>query len=183
MVPESVELARLYTQNKSWKQTIEKAAHDRTTSLPKAASNRRTIREIVHRLSSLTETELWFLAQKADRPEQEALLWLATCRAYQFVGEFAIEVVRERFQTHRPDLPLDTFDYFFENKAEWVPDLSAISPTTRRKLRQILFRILRESGLIDSSNKIRTFYLSPRLHALIANNKPNDLQFYPGTSL
>jgi hypothetical protein len=179
-VNESVEVARLHAGSRDWKETINKALLGGAMSLPKAASNRRTLREIANRLSSLTEDERQFLIEEADRPEQEALLWLATCRAYRFVEEFAIEVIQERFLTYRPDLPLAAFDRFFESKSEWEQELAKISPTTRRKLRQILFRILRESGLIDSHNQIRPSYLSSRLHALIARHNPNDLLIFPG---
>lgn len=106
-VNESVEVARLHAGCGDWKKTIAAAMADGATSLPKAASNRRSLREIVNRLSCLTNDERQFLIDEADRPEQEALLWLATCRAYQFVREFAIEVIQERFLTYRPDLPLD----------------------------------------------------------------------------
>jgi predicted exporter len=61
-------------------------------SLPKAASQRRTLREISNRISTLTQDELDFFIAEADRAEQQALLWLATCRAYRFVREFAVEV-------------------------------------------------------------------------------------------
>jgi len=179
-VNESVVVAQLHAEGCDWRETIKKAMAGGAVTLPKAASNRRTLREIANRLSSLTDDELQFLADEADRPEQEALLWLATCRAYRFVREFAIEVVQERYLTYRPDLPLDSFDRFFDTKAEWEPELAEISPTTRRKLRQILFRILREAGLIDAQNHIRPSYLSSRLHALIAHQNPNDLLVFPG---
>lgn len=179
-VNESVEVARLHAGCGDWKKTIATAMADGATSLPKAASNRRSLREIVNRLSCLTNDERQFLIDEADRPEQEALLWLATCRAYRFVREFAIEVIQERFLTYRPDLPLDAFDRFFESKAEWESELLDISPGTKRKLRQILFRIMRESGLIDGKGKIRPAYLSSRLHALIARHHPSDLLIFPG---
>ena len=179
-VNESVAVAQLHPSDGDWKETIKKAMISGTVTLPKAASNRRTLREIANRLSTLTDDEREFLVDEADRPEQEALLWLATCRAYTFVREFAIEVVQERFITYRPDLPLDAFDSFFESKAEWVPDLAEISPTTRRKLRQNLYRMLRESGLISRQNQIRPSYLSSRLQALIVRDNPRDLLLFPG---
>lgn len=178
-VNDSVQVARLH-RGDDWKHTIVKALSDGATSLPKAASNRRTLREIANRLSCLTDEERAFLIDDADRPEQEALLWLAACRAYRFVGEFAIEVIEERFLSYRPDLPLDTFDHFFDAKAETNQKLATISASTRLKLRQVLFRMLREAGVIDAESKIRPAYLSSRLHAMIADHDPNDVHFFPG---
>src|SRR6266404_4752627 len=57
-------------------------------------SARRSIREIVNRLKRLSEEELQLLLE-GERSEQVALLWLAACRAYRFIGEFAVEVLNE----------------------------------------------------------------------------------------
>jgi hypothetical protein len=179
-VNESITVARLHKAGESWKETILTAMADGSTSLPKAVSNRRTLREIANRVSCLTEEERHFLINQSDRPEQEALLWLAACRAYRFVREFAIEVIRERFMSYRVDLPLDAFDHFFDGKAEWHPELTKISPSTRLKLRQILFRMLREAGVIDGASNIRPAYLSSRVIALIDQNAADDLLVFPG---
>ena len=77
-------------------------------SLPKAASQRRTLREICNRLAALTQEERDFFLHEADRGDQLALLWLATCRAYRFVREFAVEVLRERYLSFQLDLSLDS---------------------------------------------------------------------------
>jgi hypothetical protein len=179
-VNDSVELARLHRAGESWQDTIVTAMADGATSLPKAASNRRTLREIANRGSCLTPDERAFLVKQSDRPEQEALLWLAACRAYRFVREFAIEVIQERFLSYRYDLPLDAYDHFFDAKAEWHPELAKISTSTRLKLRQILFRMLREAGVIDGASNIRPAYLSSRVVALIERHDPSDLQVFSG---
>ena len=177
---ESVEVARMHQLGTDWKQTILVAINDGATSLPKAASNRRTLREIANRVSCLTDAERQFLVEDADRPEQEALLWLATCRAYRFVREFAVEVIHERFLSFRHDLPIEAFDHFFDAKAEWDEGLAAISISTRLKLRQVLFRILREAGILDASGCIRAAYLSFQLKRLIESRNPQELLYFPG---
>ena len=87
--------------------------------MPKASSNRRSLREIANRLSTLSKAERDFLLSCADRSDQQALLWLATCRAYRFVREYALEVIQERYATYRLDLHPDTFDQLLAAKAEW----------------------------------------------------------------
>lgn len=181
-INESVEVARLHDPAGSWKETIRRAIEDGPTTLPKAASQRRTLREITNRISTLTSDEIEFLVEEADRQEMQAILWLATCRAYRFVREFAVEVVRERYLSYQLDLPLESFDFFFETKAEWNDGLSNISQSTRLKLRQILFRIMREAGVISDDNKIQTAYLSSRLKLLIEEAGAADLAIFPGVS-
>ena len=107
-------------------------------------------------------------------------MWLAACRAYRFVGEFAVEVVQDRFLSFRLDLPLETFDQFFDAKAEWDDDLAQIVGSTRLKLRQVLFRILREAGILDTGDRIVPSYLSLRLKSLIASRNPKELLYFPG---
>ncbi len=180
---ESIEVARMHNPGEAWDETIRRALEHGVSSLPKAASRRRTLREIVNRISTLDEEELSFLVEEADRPDQQALLWLATCRAYRFVREFAAEVIHERFLSFKLDLPLETFDVLFEAKAEWDEGLNGISATTRAKLRQVLFRMMREANVITSESRILAAYVSPKLKAMLARNCPSDLDLFPGLSL
>ena len=180
---ESIEVARMHNPGEAWDETIRRALEHGVSSLPKAASRRRTLREIVNRISTLGEEELSFLVEEADRQDQQALLWLATCRAYRFVREFAAEVIHERFLSFKLDLPLETFDVLFEAKAEWDEGLNGISATTRAKLRQVLFRMMREANVITPESRILAAYVSPELKAMLARNCPSDLDLFPGLSV
>ncbi len=180
---ESVEVARMHASAEPWEDTIRRALETGVSSLPKAASRRRTLREIVNRISTLNEEELSYLVEDADRPDQQALLWLATCRAYRFVREFATEVIHDRFLSFKLELPLESFDVLFEAKAEWDEGLNGISATTRAKLRQVLFRMMREANVITSESRILAAYVSPQLKAMLARNCPGDLDLFPGLNL
>ena len=176
---ESLELARLHIGGEPWEDTILRAMEEGTTSLPKSASNRRSLREISNRLLTLTNEERAYLLDEADRSEQQALLWIATCRAYRFIREFAVEVVRERYLSYQLDLPLESFDILFEAKAEWDEGLAGLSRSTRLKLRQIMFRIMREAGIISEDGRIQTAIISTRLRQMIEDNEPGELAIFP----
>lgn len=180
---ESIEVARLHGSEGSWDDTIVRALAEGTVSLPKTASQQRTLREIVNRISTLTDDELALLIETDDRTEQQALLWLAACRAYRFVGEFSIQVLRDRHLSYRLDLPLEAFDMFWDEKAEWYPELGEISNSTRLKLRQVLFRIMREAEIISTDGTIQTAYLTPRVRSLISQTRATDLAVFPGAAL
>lgn len=141
-----------------------------------SSSAKRTVREMVDRLRTLSEREIDLLLDGTPQ-EQTMLLWLAVCRTYRFVAEFATEVLRERFLSYRENLDYDAFDAFFEAKAEWNPDLAAIRPSTRAKLRQVLFRIMREADIISPSDEIRRTLLTPRFESLMP---PDELRWLPG---
>jgi hypothetical protein len=176
---ESLEFARLHEDGEAWEATILRAMEEGTTSLPKSASNRRSLREISNRLLTLTDEERAYLVEEADRSEQQAMLWIATCRAYRFVREFAVEVVRERYLSYQLDLPLESFDILFEAKAEWDEGLAGLSRSTRLKLRQIMFRMMREAGIISEDDRIQTAIISTRLKHMIEDHNPGELAFFP----
>jgi hypothetical protein len=180
---ESVEVARLHRDGEAWEDTAKRALDQGATTLPKAASNRRSLREITNRLRMLTEEERRFLLEFADRNDQQILLWLATCRAYRFVREFAVEVIRERHLSYQMDLPLSSFDIALEAKAEWDEGLARLSTSTRKKLRQVLFRIMREAEILSQENRIQATILSTQLQTLIQNNNAAELAYFPGISL
>lgn len=183
LLNESVQVARLHVSDEPWGDTIRRALEAGTTALPKAASNRRTLREISNRLLTLSEDERTFLVDQADRAERQALLWLATCRAYRFIREFAVEVIRERYLSYQYDLPLGSFDILLEARAEWDQGLASLSPSTRAKLRQILFRMMREAGVISQDGQIQAALLSQRLRTMIEERRPEDLAVFPGVLL
>ncbi len=182
-INESVEVARLRDASERWEQTIVQAIEAGIISSPKIASRRRTIREIVNRLSTLSQPEIELLSATTDSTEKQALLWLATCRAYRFVEEFAHDVIQDRYLSYHLDLPLESFDVFFDAKAEWHEELAKISSSTRKKLRQVLFRIMRDAGVITGENQIQKAYLSPRLKALIVQSKPREIELFPGLTM
>lgn len=177
---ESVELARLHLDGASWHDTQKRALSQGVTSLPKAASQQRTLREIAKRVACLSAEQRLVLVDKADRQEQQALLWLAVCRSYRFVREFAVDVLRERYSSWRLELRPKDFDTYYALKAEWDDGLAGLSASTRGKLRQVMYRIMREAGLLSSSDEIQGAYLSPRLRSLIEADDPTDLLIFPG---
>jgi hypothetical protein len=177
---ETLAVARLHVAGEPWSVTISRALTEGATSLPKVASQRRTLREIVNRLSTLNDMERDYLLTEADRGDQLALLWLSTCRAYRFVREFATDVLRERYLSFQLDLPLESFDILFVAKAEWDDGLASISPSTRAKLRQVLFRMMREAHVISDDSRIQSAIVSSRLRAMLEQECPADLVLFPG---
>lgn len=177
---ESIVVAEIHVLGESWSATLGRALSEGAASLPKAASQRRTLREICNRLAALTNEERDFFLHEADRGDQLALLWLATCRAYRFAREFAVEVLRERYLSFHLDLSRESFDILFAAKAEWDDGLAKISPSTQAKLRQVLFRMMREASILNAENRILSAYVSPRLKALIEDHDRQDLLIFPG---
>lgn len=175
---ESVKLAALYLELGDWNAVRDKVISNNLLQTRTLNTLKRVCREVISRLKTLSIEELDFLVE-ANLQEQDYLLWLATCRRYRFIADFAIEVLRERYITLKTDVNHEDFDSFFNRKSEWHAELDAIQPTTRNKLRQVLFRILREAGLLASNNIINAAILSPELLNAISHNNRRDVLFLP----
>ncbi|CDZ41687.1 DUF1819 putative inner membrane protein [Neorhizobium galegae bv. officinalis] len=180
MLNESLLIAQAYQPGESWASARERLLAQGASSLPKLASQTRALREVYDRIGHLSNAERHYLSVDADRAGQQAMMWLAICRTYRFVHEFAVEVINERFQSWRLDLGQEVFDRFLAEKAEYDPSLAELSSSTCAKLRQVLFRILRESGLRSIEGKIQPIWLSGRMKRLIEEKNPADLRIFPG---
>lgn len=179
-INESVAIARLHAAGSDWEATVIDAQERGAFPVRKASSARRSIREIVNRLKRLSPDELALLID-GERSEQAALLWLAACRAYRFIAEFAIEVLSDRFLSLRTALSYEDFDAFLSAKEEWSPKLAALSVSTRAKLRAVLFRLMREAEILSQDNRILGAMLSPRVLAVIQAGNADELRYFPGT--
>lgn len=176
---ESVSIASLYLEIGDWSEVIDRVIADNLLQARTHSSLTRTTREIISRLMTLCRSELEMLSF-GDYKDQCYLLWLAVCRRYTFIADFAVEVLRERFITLKTDLSYEDFDTFYNRKSEWHSELDEISPATRSKLRQVLFKILREADLLRLNNMINSALLSPRLLKVISQgNHHQDVLYYP----
>lgn len=175
---ESIVLTTLYHKYNNWEAVQEMTIAENLLQARTISSLKRTCREIISRLHLLSDVELNFLA-RGSRDEKNNILWIGVCRRYRFIAEFAVEVIRERFISLRRDLPYEEFDFFFNRKAEWNVELDRITLSTRNKLRQVLFRILRESDLLTAENMIQTAMLSSRLVDLMYKTNPKELLYFP----
>ena len=178
-INESVAVAKLHNFGEEWDMTAATAITKGVFPVRKASSARRSIREIVNRLKCLTGAELKLL-QNGQRNEQAALLWLAACRAYRFIREFSVEVVREKYLSLQIELTYEDFDSFYFRKAEWSDKLASLSVSTRTKLRAVLFRIMREADIISEDDRILGSMLTSRFVELICNRGSGELAYFPG---
>ena len=180
MLNESLLIAQAYQPGENWASARKRLLAKGASSMPKLDSQTRALREVYDRIGCLTDAERQYLLHDADRAEQQAMMWLAICRTYRFIHEFAVEVINERYQSWRLDLGHEVFDRFLAEKAECEPSLAELSSSTCAKLRQVLFRILRETGLISVEGRIQPIWLSGRIKRLIEGNNPAELKIFPG---
>ncbi len=175
---ESVKLAGLYLEFRDWIVVRNKVIDENLLQARTLNTQKRICREVISRLKKFNIEELRFLID-ANRQEQIYLLWIAACRRYKFIADFAIEVLRERFITLKTDLNHKDFDSFLNRKSEWHTELDEIRPATRNKLRQVLFKMLHEADLLTADNMINVTMLNPKLIDLVVHVNRRDLLYFP----
>jgi hypothetical protein len=172
---ESLKFVELYLECGDWNAVSDIVKTKNTLQARTESTLKRTSSELIARLKTLNFNELDIMMRLSPQ-DQRYLLWLSTCRRYQFIADFAVEILRERYLCLKTDLNYVDFDAFFNQKAEWHNELDNIKPTTKIKLRQVLFKILREADLLSKGNTIKTAIMSPQLFKLLS---VSDLQCLP----
>lgn len=174
-------VAETYLISRDWDETRAQAIEVNLLQTRTASSRARLTRETIQRLAVLTDRELELLTQ-ASPTEQRHLMWAAACRRYDFIGDFAEEVLRERFLLMTPTLSVEDFDRFLTGKSLWHPELDELKPSTGQKLRATLFRMLQEAGLGTPDGNIVPAVLSERVAEALNSRAPSDIRFFPTTT-
>jgi len=175
---ESLTVAKVFEELGDWDAVRERVIDENLLQMRTLNASKRIFQEVSSRLKHLTPDELALLLT-GNPQEQAHMLWLAICKRYRFIYDFAVEVVREKFIRLDFDLSYDDYDIFFNNKAEWHPEVAGVAESTRKKLRQVLFRMMREANLLSSDNQILPAMLTPHEVEVIAADSPSLLLAFP----
>jgi hypothetical protein len=175
---ESVVVAETYQQLSNWNQVRDNIVADNLLQMRTQNASKRICREIISRLKLLTRDELELVTDGA-RAEQNYVLWLAICKRYRFIRDFATDVLREKYLRLNLELTDEDYDAFFYAKAEWHPEVDRISSKGRNQLRQYLYRMLRAADLLSKDNRIVPALITPRLATAIQEDDPAHFTIFP----
>jgi len=175
---DSLKIALLFLESGSWKDVSAKAVKDNILQSRTLSSAKRITNEICSRLKQLNKNELKVLI-KGTSQEQAFILWVAVCRRYKFIYEFAVEVLRENFLRFQYELTYSDYDNFFDSKVSLNEKLEHIADSTKAKIRQVIFRMLREANLLNAKNMINPVILSSIIIDAIISNSKKDLRLFP----
>jgi len=177
---ESLIVAGLHAELGAWEAVRQVVVAENRLQMRTLNASKRICREVISRLRLLTPQALDLL-RTGTQIEQNLLLWLAVCKRYGYIYQFATEVLREKFVQLDFLLSHDDYEIFFNRKAEWYPEVERVASSTQRKQRQVLFKMLREAGLLDEQGRILPALLTPRLATLIQADDVAFLKIYPVT--
>lgn len=114
----------------------------------KIATGRRQLTELKKRLEVLSEEQVEILKSGSFKAQNE-IAFLAVCKCYDYIREFVVEVIREKYLMF--DYTLTEGDYlsFFRRKSYEFEELDNLTENTQAKIRQVTFKMLEQAGIID----------------------------------
>lgn len=148
---------------------------DRNVLITNSESSRKLIKgELDKRLKNLDFDYLNNFLQFSEQ-DQKIVLFLAICKTYSIITEFALEVVYKKWVNFDNELSSYDFKYFLSAKLS-EEQLNTISSHSLYKLSQVAVRMFKEVGIF-SNNKLSTVNISQDLIDLL--NRKGDSWFLP----
>lgn len=177
---ETLKLVALYNENPDWNTVRRICLRDNVLQQRTDRSAKRLYRELTSRLKCLSVAEMNLL-HSGSEGEKNLLLWLATCRRYDFIYDFAVEVLRELVLNLQMYIDPVHFDSFWMSKSIIDEKLESVADSTKNKARQVLFKMLHEVELIDTDYRIQLVSFTPQFIKAISVTNIQDLRVYPGS--
>ena len=168
-----------YGKYKDWDRVKKSVVEDNIIQKNTLSTRKRIFSELKRRVDNLTKEELEY-CQNASSEDINRLIFLSVNKTYKFIKEFMVEVVRKKALMLDYKILNSDYETFFESKAISSEQFQNISDTTRYKIKQVLFKILQEAGIIDNTKtkNIQKIYLNENLIKLIIKGNPQYLKVF-----
>ncbi|TQO36587.1 putative inner membrane protein DUF1819 [Arenibacter algicola] len=131
--------------------TLQDRTIDYTNELGngKEATGKRMLKEYQKRISKLTTKQLQVLAH-SDYNNQRHMAFLSVCKTYGFIRDFVVEILREKLLVFDYQISEGEYISFYRRKADLHPEMESLTEKSQNKIRQVVFTILAQAGIIDS---------------------------------
>ncbi len=145
----------------------------------RGVTSKRKFQELIRRLNQLSDEEMELLAFGNQEVQKQVCL-IAFARYYRFFYEFVTEVMLDKILVFDYELTDRDINSFVSRKSIDHPELESLAETTRKKVIQVLWKVLEQSELINSvkDRKIIPPFLDERLERLLAKSNPSDLKIF-----
>lgn len=162
-----------------WERTKDRTLRENLMEKDKMSSNQRYFALMKQRLEALNQAELEMLVNSTVAVRRQLVL-LAICKAHPFIYDFISENVRDCFYNQYEKVTHANFNEFYNEKKYEHPELEQVSEDTVYKMRQVTFRILEQTELIEDINSgiLRRPYLSEAIERIVVQDDPKWLAIY-----
>lgn len=162
-----------------WERTKDKTFKENLMEKEKMSSNIRYFALMKQRLEVLNSAELDMLVSGTVAVRRLIVL-LAICKAHSFIYDFISENVRDSFYNQYEKISYANFNEFYNEKKYLHPEIEQVSELTVSKMRQVVFRILEQTELIEDAESgiLRRPYLSETIERMIVKDDAKWLAIY-----
>ena len=175
-------ILKKYLENKDWRETEKYSIENNILQTNTLSSSKRIFREISLRLKSLSQQEQEFFI-RSNYVDQSILIWISICRTYKFIGDFASIIISEKFSSYQLEIEYSDFNYFFEKQQVLHEELRTLKDSTRKKLRQVIFRIMKDLNIISKDKEITPLLPSLELKGVTKSTRKDLKLFLPGVNI
>ena len=147
LIAETLVIAEEYNRLKDWKAVEKSLLDNNLLNKVKHVTFKREFSEIKKRLSHLTNDQLQLMIQ-GSLDDSKAMILLSLVKAYSFFREFIVEVVRNKFLLFDTGVSEIDYNKFVNTKSLSHNELNAITEVTAKKVKQVIFKLLEQVGLI-----------------------------------
>lgn len=167
---ETEQIANLYLKHQDWEIVQQLVIDDNILQKGTVSTRKREFAEIKKRLKPLNNDELKFITECTTDELKLFCLYLCS-RTYRILYEFIVEVVREKYLMFDYSILDSDYARFIESKTASSLKLQNISEKTQYRIKNLIFRMLAQSGLIDSvkNKNIQKPYIPKELENIVAN--------------
>jgi hypothetical protein len=183
LILDTITIARLYTEIGNWNDVRDTVLEHNTLQARTISTLKRIYSEISNRLKTLSDDEIDLLVKGTGHErekEQKQIVWLGICKRYLLIRDFTIEVLSHYYDKAQYSLSPDDYDAFYNSKAEWDEYLDKASASSRHKARLVVFKMLRECGLLNEADEIIPQRINDEFCYLIETNSPDYIRIFPG---
>lgn len=137
----------------------------------KRNTGKRYFNEMSKWLKVLTDIQKKHLINQSFKVQKE-ITFIAICKYFEFIRDFIIEVIREKYLVFDYELTEGDYISFFRGKAEYHPEMEELTEITKKKVKQVTFKILEQAGIINNikAKMINSQILDPETREAILDD-------------
>jgi hypothetical protein len=154
LLKESREIARLLEKFPNEEELNQAVFVDNVLQKKSTATAKRMTRLIRNRLEAMPGNFLKIIINGSADVTAQALL-AAAIRHSQLLGDFIEQVVKEHFRTFNNQLNIKDWEKFLNECEHIDSSVNDWSESTKKKLGQVIFRILAEAKYLDSTRSMK----------------------------
>lgn len=150
VLAETLIVAEEYVRLQDWEKVKVSVQENNLMNKTKQNTSKRMYHELKKRLELLTNEQLNLIVSGSPN-ECKAMVLLSLIKAYSFFKDFLIEVIRTKYLLYNNIIFSSDYTIFYNTKAITHNELNTITEKTTNKVKQVLFKMLEQVGLINSA--------------------------------